>query len=250
MKPKIRYIKEQTPPYRLGISATEAGLEVFLDSIILPGGPGSWVRDALWDEYIMTIVNRGETPVTVDRVRIIDPRGIYIDPGNTVIQVEEMSRDLVDAYAVAGISFALASSAAYVAWGLGAAGVVGGIALAPLAVVAAPAYFLWKGSKQRKDRRRIDAEFSRRLMGARNPYGLGGSSMYTSLPGISAIVTLGPGGAISGSNFFPMIPNPETLVVEFRRGEESHVLQLPIRENVPGIHVPAPQETVVAGPVE
>ena len=243
IKPRIRYIEKPTPPYKLDLSVQGGGIELYLDALILPGGPGSWVVDALWDEYVVTIINKGDTPVSIDRIRIIDPRGVYIDPGNAVIQVEDMSRDLMDEYAVAGVAYVLASTATYAAWGLGAGTVVGGVVLAPLAVLAAPAYIVWKRSKQRKDRERVDAEFNRRLLGSRNPYGLGGARAYTPVPGLSSIVKIGPGGSVTGSNFFPTIPNPETMVVEFSRGDVKQVIHLPIRENIEGIHVPV--ETLV-----
>ena len=90
-------------------------------------------------------------------------------------------------------------------------------ALAPLAVVAAPAYYFWRKHAKAEDRDRIEAEFSQRRLG---------------------YPTLGGGGAVRGSHFFPIVPNPQKLVVDYRHQGGRFTVELPL-EALAGLHVAA-----------
>ncbi len=88
-------------------------------------------------------------------------------------------------------------------------------ALLPVAVVAAPAYYLWRRHAKVEDRERIEGEFRRRQLA------------YAGLAGK---------GRVSGSQFFPIVPNPQTLVFDYRVGGESHSLEVRL-DVLSGLHV-------------
>ena len=56
-QPTLLYLEAATPP-----------LEVGLRSVIVDGGPGSWKMAALWDEYVVTIRNQSEKPLTISEM--------------------------------------------------------------------------------------------------------------------------------------------------------------------------------------
>lgn len=43
-----------------------------IDWVIVRNGPGSWAKNATWDEYLIRVANQTEQSVTVQRVTVID----------------------------------------------------------------------------------------------------------------------------------------------------------------------------------
>ena len=100
--------------------------------------------------------------------------------------------------------------------GAGAIGTaVGAMVLAPAAAIAAPIYFLGKQQADLRDQENIRREFTRRRL---------------------TTFTLSGNATILGSVFFPIIPNPKTLVVDYRVGSDMKVLEISL-EKLTGLHV-------------
>ena len=47
-------------------------VEVILDWVIVRDGPGTWARNADWDEYLLRVNNRSNEPIKVTQVTVID----------------------------------------------------------------------------------------------------------------------------------------------------------------------------------
>ena len=43
-----------------------------LDFVIVRGGPGTWARNAYWDEYLLRIENRTDQPIKLIRAYVVD----------------------------------------------------------------------------------------------------------------------------------------------------------------------------------
>jgi len=216
-----RYIAAPAPPpSELGISSKDDRLSVSLNYLVIPNGPGSWVKDARWDEYALTVRNVSDKPLAVERIRLVDPRGLYIESGVNPYQLETLSQSLAGQYKDMGITLAIGvggtaavTGAAMAAGTVGA--VAGAMALAPIAIIAAPLYYLNSQQNKMKESEDIRREFARRRL---TTFTLSGSS------------------TIPGSCFFPIIPSPKALVIDYRIGTEMKVLELSL-EKLTGLHV-------------
>ncbi len=125
-----RYITTPSaPPPDLGIAASTEELRASLDYVLIPNGPGAWVKEARWDEYVLTIRNFFAAPFTVDKIRLIDPRGLYMESTVNPWQLEKMSETLLAQYQEAGIAVAVyAAPTAITGIALGVGGLGAGAA--------------------------------------------------------------------------------------------------------------------------
>jgi hypothetical protein len=220
-----RYIAAPSaPPPDLGINFTDNNLSVSINYLIIPDGPGAWVKGARWDEYVLTSRNMSDKPLTVENIRLVDPRGLYIMSGVDPDQLETLSETLAGQYKDVGISVAIGIAPAVVtgvAVGAGAIGTaVGAAALAPVALIAAPIYYFSKQQSDLRDKENIRKEFTRRQL---------------------TTFTLSGNATISSSVFFPIVPNPKALVVDYRVGSDMKVLEISL-EKLIGLHVAPSKE--------
>jgi len=200
----LRYVSNPSPlPPDLGVSSGTEELNVSLNYVIVPNGSGAWVKGARWDEYILTIRNFSDKPLTIKRIQLIDSRGIYVE-GTNPSQAESKPRGndwllellLGDPYVL--------------------------IMAAPLIVVGSGVYWLIKPQSDKKHREhrehreKIEKEFTRRLAVSRSP--LAGNAMIT------------------GSVFFPIVPNPKTLVINYQWQDEMKTLEVSL-EKLASLHI-------------
>ncbi|MDX1406214.1 MAG: hypothetical protein R3192_16875 [Woeseiaceae bacterium] len=61
--------------------AADQQLSARLDWVIVRGGPGTWAKNADWDEYLISMQNLGGTPLTITSIRVFDSLGTPINPG-------------------------------------------------------------------------------------------------------------------------------------------------------------------------
>jgi hypothetical protein len=215
-----RFIANPTPPQELKISGKDENLAVTLDYIILPNGPGAWVKDALWDEYVLSFRNVSDKAIPIQRIRLIDPRGQYIERGFNAYQLEGQTKSLAMTYKEA-VGLEVVSTVGMV--GVEAASMLLGAAFIPLGILAEPAILMGQTGNM-QDMEKIQKEFERRQ---------------------TFSFTLAPDGTYTGSAFFPIIPSPKTLVIEYMRKNEMRVFELPL-EKLAGLHV-APKNSQKAG---
>src|SRR5271166_6629622 len=79
---KYQMAQKGAPPAALlSITDSQPPIDVGVRSVIVDGGPGSWKRRALWDEYVVTIRNQSEQPLTVVAAALIDFSGKPLSPG-------------------------------------------------------------------------------------------------------------------------------------------------------------------------
>ena len=224
---KYRLAKPSTPPAKtLGWSASTAPVELTLQSLIVFKGPGSWKREARWDEYVVQLANHGEQPVTISSAVLLDLRGTPQFPGNDPWALEKLSRTNWDRYGKTGLKL-LAGAGAVVVYGaaveaVAVAGLMGGGAaggavlvldLIPvMAVVDITAVAVMNHSNKDK----VQKEFTRRRL---------------VLPR-----TLGPDEAVAGSLFFPMTPGPQRLILQGRSAGAPFELTLELKP-LAGLHL-------------
>lgn len=203
----------------LQISSQDETLSATVSHLIIPNGPGSWLKDARWDEYVLFLENQSSTPVSITSIRLVDSRGVYLSQGNNHKALELTSQELMEEYKDIGISVgigiapAVVGGVALAGGSLGAA--AGAAALAPVALIAAPAYYFTKKYKDQKDEESIDREFRKRQL---------------------STLTFASKASVSGSVFFPIVPSPRSLVLEYRLGNTFRTLTVPL-DQLSGLHV-------------
>ena len=224
------------PPMLLNLATTQPPLEAVLNMVIIYQGPGSWKRAAFWDEYVITISNQGDQPVTIASAALADPAGTNRAPGADPWALEKESKTLERKYRDAGVAFVRNTGVGVVIVGgtvaatggftvfaggtLGGAGSVGASAAAGAAIgVALPLYYLGVWAINSDNKAAIVTEFNRRCL---------------ALP-----LTLGPGETRIGSLFFPMVPNPRALGLRWSSGATGGGLLLALG-SVQGLHIKAP----------
>jgi hypothetical protein len=228
---KYKLARKNTPPVQpLNIVfPSSPPLQATLTSLISYGGPGSWKREALWDEYIVTFENHGERPLTIESTTLVDAEGTPYATGSDPWALEKRSRVLEKQYRDHGEAFLRAAGPGVLIVGVGAAtvsaaagsaafiapAVAGG--LAAVTVVALPVYYLSVLGINYHNKRAVMAEFNRRRV---------------PLP-----LTLAPGETRVVSLFYPTVRSPGSLALYFSNEPGSATAVLPL-DFLHALHVP------------
>jgi hypothetical protein len=227
---KYQLAREDTPPaQRLDIAFPPAPpLQSTLSTLISYGGPGSWKRKALWDEYVVTLENHGDQPITIDSSTLTDSAGTPYPSGSDPWALERQSRRLERQYRDHGEAFLRAAGPGVLIVGVGAASISAaagstvfisaGIAGAAVAtVVALPVYYASVLTINYYNKKAVLTEFKRRRL---------------PLP-----LTLAPGETRTGSLFFPTVRAPGSLNLAWSCGTANGTSALPL-ELFHTLHVP------------
>jgi len=233
-----RKSKEDTPPQKAYNCPFPPGrLEAVLVTVITYNGPGSWKRDAFWDEYVVALRNPRNRPVTLSSITLTDYAGTERTPHDNPWSLEKESKSLEERYQSAGIAFARytvpgvlivygAGTVAFASAGGGLlAGEAGLLGTAALTAVALPVYYGAVLTINHHNRVSMEKEFARRRV---------------ALP-----LTLAPGETRVGSLFFPMTPSPGAIVLSCSDNSGSGVSTLELGF-LRGLHLKSPPG--VAGP--
>ncbi len=220
--------KNTPPPQLINVAFAPAPLEAALTTLITYNGPGSWKRDAFWDEYVVTLHNPGQEPLTVSSANLVDFAGATRTPGPDPWALERLSKTLEQKYKDAGIAFVRYTAPTIIIVGAGAA-VVGSVGFwtgaastaAGATLILLPVYYVGVLTINHHNRVAIEKEFNRRRL---------------ALP-----LTLAPGETRTGSLFFPMEPNPRALSLGWSTSSAGGYCTLPL-DFLRGLHV-APAAT-------
>jgi hypothetical protein len=224
VSPKYKRADKGMPPVQpLNVQFPSSMLDTLLYSEISDGAPGSWKREAFWDEYVVIMRNEGDQALNIVAATLTDYAGAIQPAGSDPWALERESKTLEKRYQDAGISFARMAAPRVI---VGAAepgvvasagiGTTGAAAAATLTAIALPIYGVTVFSINMHNKAAIKKEFNRRRV---------------PLP-----LTLGPGETHTGSFFFPMVPNPQALTVRWTgsAGDGETTLELHFLQ---GLHV-------------
>jgi hypothetical protein len=223
---KYKFAGKTTPPARaLNIQFPPAPLDANLATVITDKGPGSWKQEAFWDEYVVTLHNTGDQPLQVASITLVDFGGTSVSAGDDPWALERRSKTLERKYRDAGVAFAriaaprvLVASAEPAVIANAGIGAAGAAAAATATAVALPVYGLATWGRNRHYKVAIKKEFNRRRL--------------------SVPLRLAPGETRTGSVFFPMVPNPHSLDLNWSNGSASADSVLAL-EFLRGLHIKA-----------
>lgn len=209
--------------------AMRPDLEAAVHTVIVFQGPGSWKRQAFWDEYVVSVANHTAKPITIEAVTLTDFQNQPVSVGENPWALEKFSRSYTarvansvgDVLKVGGATVLTSTAAGGVAVlgalhvgnQLGAAMVVGGTVMFAAATVVVPVASVVRNINSRHE---IEAEYRRRRL---------------SLP-----VYLAPGQIQQGSFFFRISPGPQQLTLHCRVGNETRQVTIDLTP-LAGLHL-------------
>ncbi len=218
-------VKETPPAVILNIDAGQPPLSLSLRTVIVYDGPGSWKREALWDEYVITVRNSGTTAITISAAELADFAGARRAPGDDPWELEKLSQTLEQRYLRDGVEFARSEIPDALVFGSAAVGSAAGTlfsavsaAATSASVIGLPVYYVVVYGVNRTNKATVAAEFKRRRL---------------VLP-----LTLYGGESQTGSLFLPMAPNPQSLEFWWTDGVASNAVVLPLLR-LHGLHAAA-----------
>jgi hypothetical protein len=228
---KYQLAKKNTPAVQtLAVAFPPSpALQGLLIAVISYGGPGSWKREALWDEYVLRLENHGDRPLTIDSIAVAVADGTPFAASNDPWALEKQSKVLEKQYRGRGEAFRRNAGAGAIAVGTGAAvgAAIGGAsaygitpALAGAGVAAVfvlPVYYVTVIGINHHNKKAVMAEFNRRRM---------------LLP-----LTLAAGESRTGSLFYPMLRSPGSMALSWSNDAGTTTTTLPL-ELLRLLHVP------------
>jgi len=220
--------KDEAPAKPVVLNLTSANKELTLATVIVFKGPGSWKREAKWDEYVVELANPGDHPFTIESAELFDLQGKLQQPGTDPWRLEKLSATNWSKYGSTGVQVLAGAGlvATYVGIEIGTAAgaIMGGSAAATggaaVALAVIPVFAVVDltavAVMNHNNKKKVVAEFDRRRL---------------VLP-----LALAPGATATGSFFFPMTPGPQRLVVKGKTGEVPLEIGLELKE-LAGLHL-------------
>lgn len=217
-KKYLKAKKGTPPPQLLNVAFAPAPLEAVLNTVVTYNGPGSWKRDAFWDEFVVTLHNTSDRPLVITAVTVQDQTGRILAVGDQPWALEKASKTQEQRYKEAGIAFVRYTTPAVVISTVGFAAAMSSLSFAgtsagaatvsSAAVVALPLYYLGVASINHSNKKDMTLQFKLRNL---------------ALP-----LSLAPGEKRSGSFFFPVTVSPRQLNLRWSAGQESTESSLPL----------------------
>jgi hypothetical protein len=235
-----RVLKTPRPPAVADVgwaSTTPDGLRLEVHELIFRNGGGSWVKNANWDEYVLTITNESQSPLEIQSIYLYSDKLPAPEVSSTSReQLDARSnkalRALKDVGIVAGVGI-VGPSALIVAGigtsggvlsasGAGAAAATVGIVAIPVGLIGGTVYVISRHSRDKKDKVLVQHIIEER--------------------GFIVPLQMAAQDQATKSAFFPITPAPTQLVVNYSIQGEVHEISLEL-PGLAGLHLkgtPAP----------
>ena len=222
-------------------AAADQQVSATLDWVIVRDGPGTWARNADWDEYLMRVDNLSDRPVQITRITVVDSLDTAIEPQQARNKLVKASKQTARRYKDSGLKVKAGRGAGTM--------LVAGAAVTAVGVASAGAIVATSA-----------------LSGA--AAGAGGAGAA-----VGGLLLLGPalavGGVVRGINnsavstqiekrqtafplevsggeelmldvFFPLAPSPQSIQLTYMYGEDEHRVVVDTRSALDGLHIDMP----------
>jgi hypothetical protein len=236
-----RLIKKPQAPTETDVgwaASSPEGTTLEVHQLIFRNTGGSWVKNANWDEYVLTIKNDSQDVMEIQSIFLYSDK--LPAPAESSISREQLDarsnstlRALKDVGIVAGVGIVAPSAMIVGAIGTGggllsassgaAAVAAVGLVAIPVGLIGGTVYVINRHRQNTKDKLLIDRQLHDRGYGV--PLQVAAQTQVTK------------------SAFFPITPAPTRLVLNYSsRGEVREIaLELP---ELAGLHLKAPRKTV------
>lgn len=226
---KILKQAEPMPTTQVLASADDARLAANLDWVVFRDGPGTWVRNADWDQYLVTVTNNSDDVLEIRNATVYDYLEVPADTQASRKLLLRGSKQTARRYkneglkvkaGMGGTTLIVAGTATgAAAVSLGAAAIYGSSAMAATAVTGlliAPALAvggIMKGVNGQKVAKAIDEK-------------------QVDLP-----LRIQPGETQYVNLFFPLSPSPQKLELTYRAQQTDQVLSIDTSSALSGLHL-------------
>src|SRR6202044_328557 len=243
-----RVLKNPRPPAVPDVgwaSTTPEGLKLEVHELIFRNGGGSWVKNADWDEYVLTITKESQSPLEIQSIYLYSDKLPAPEVSSTSReQLDARSnkalRAMKDVGIVAGVGI-VGPSALIVAGigtsggmlsasGAGAAAAAVGIVAIPVGLIGGTVYIINRHSRDKKDKVLVQHIIEER--------------------GFIVPLQIAAQDQATKSAFFPITPAPNRLVVNYSNQGDAHEISLEL-PGLAGLHLkgtPAPSAPAPALP--
>ncbi len=218
-------------------STANEQISVTLDWVIVRDGPGTWAKNADWDEYLLTVVNQSESEIQILDVAVVDSletrlasssrRKLLVKESKKTAKRYKGSNLKVKAGFGAGTMFATGAGIAVVgtaaAYGAATAALAsgtataGGAAIATSGVVLLAPVLIVGGIVRASNNSRVSQEIEAR---------------HTELP-----LTVLSGNTSSLVLFFPLAPSPRQVEITYAGRNGAQTLIVDTSEALQGLHL-------------
>ena len=233
-----RLVKNPQPSTQTGVgwaASAPDGISVEVRQLIFRNSGGSWIRDANWDEYVLTIRNDSQDAYEIQSIDLVsDKLPAPVGSTSSRMQLEARSNHnletLKDAGIIAGVGIvgpsalivgAIGTSGGLLSAGSGASALAAiGFVAIPIGLIGGTAYVVSRHRRDAADRILVD-----RRLGER---------------GYDIPLQIAAQAEVTKSAFFPITPAPTHLVLSYSFGgiDRSLSLSLP---GLTGLHLKAPR---------
>jgi hypothetical protein len=243
-----RLIKNPLPPTETDVGWTASspeGTSLEVHQLIFRNAGGSWVKNANWDEYILTIKNDSQDAMEIQSFYLYsDKLAAPVESSTSREQLDARSRTalraLKDVGIVAGVGIvapgamivgSIGTSGGILSASSGAAAIsVVGFFAIPVGLIGGTVYVIKRHSRDKKDKVLIDRQLNER-----------GYTVPLQIPAHTQVTK---------SAFFPITPTPYRLVLNYSTDGEVREISLELPE-LAGLHLKAARKKVpqpVSGP--
>lgn len=214
------------------VVGSDSRLAVAFDWVIVRDGPGTWSKNADWDEYLFRAHNLSDNKISIDSIVVFDSLETRIESNSNRKQLIKGSKSATKRYkgeglnvkaGLGGVGLVAAGGATYAA-GLGTlaatgvVGAVGAVVVAPVLVVGG----VFRAVNNSKVSREIE-------------------SRSTELP-----LVLSADSELALDIFFPLSPSPVRIEVHYSDTGADYVLSIDTTKELVGLHLSAPEREQIA----
>ena len=212
-----------------------------LDWVIVRDGPGTWAKNADWDEYLLSISNVSDQSMRVTEIIVVDSLDIRVESQPTRKLLVRNTKTIARRYrdsdievrAGRGVGTMLATGAGVTVLGIGVANATAGtlfitgtafgagVAAANALLFLGPALAVG-GIVRGVNNNAVNNEIEQR---------------QTLLP-----AHLPPNEELELDVFFPLVPSPKSIEVTYTDATGEHRLTIDTNTVLSGLHIDAPNE--------
>lgn len=219
------------------VTADDQRLRVKLDWVIVRDGPGTWAKNADWDEYLLSVSNLSAEPITVTQLTVVDSLGTSVDPQRGRKSLVKGSKKTGRRYRKSGLEVKagrgagtmLVAGAAVTALGYGAASAAAYGSLASGATAAGSAGAAAGGLLLLGPALAVGGV----VRGVRNS--AVNARIEERQTGFPILVSAGEERSLDV--FFPLAPSPQIVALSYTDASGEHSLTIDTRDALAGLHL-------------
>lgn len=223
-------------------NAKDEYVNATLDWVIVRDGPGTWARNADWDEYLLTISNSSEEPLRITSLTVVDMQTVAVAPGTNRKELVKGTKQALKRYKGSGVDVkAGRGTGTMIAAGVGATVVGIGVGTAVAAGSALGAGAAGVGSAGAVAGGLLLIGPALAVGGVVR--GMNNSAVNNEIEQRQTVLPLNvePGTEIQTDLFFPISPSPKQVELVYSDSNGEHRLVIDTSKVLQGLHIQGPR---------